>query len=89
MKNDIGQDISTTALSIIILLTLGLIAGVRRDQPSEQLRLKTIVGTAPKCRVSIDLLDARSAMLHDLRAVISEMDNYLLELIQYLRSVKV
>ncbi|MBI5176184.1 MAG: hypothetical protein HY986_25090 [Candidatus Melainabacteria bacterium] len=68
---------------------LGLIDRVRRDQPTEQLRLNSIVGTAPKCRVSIDLLDARSAMLHDLRAVISEMDNYLLELIQYLRSVKV
>lgn len=68
---------------------LGLIDRQRRDKTSEQERVRTIIGVAPKTRVSIDLLDARSAMLHDLRAVISELDNYLLELVQYLRSVKI
>lgn len=68
---------------------LGLIDRNRRDKTSEQERVRTIIGVAPKTRVSIDLLEARSAMLHDLRAVVSELDNYLLELVQYLRSVKI
>ena len=47
-----------------------------------------ITGTHPQPIVSIDLLDARSAMLHDVRAVVSEMDHPLLELMQTIRSVK-
>jgi len=41
-----------------------------------------ITGTHPQTIVSIDLLDARSAMLHDVRALVSEMDHPLLELMQ-------
>lgn len=48
-----------------------------------------ITGTHPQPIVSIDLLDARSAMLHDVRAVVSEMDHPLLELMQTIRSVKI
>ncbi len=47
-----------------------------------------ITGTHAQPIVSIDLLDARSAMLHDVRAVVSEMDHPLLELMQTIRSVK-
>ena len=47
-----------------------------------------ITGTHAQPIVSIDLLDARSAMLHDVRAVVSEMDHPLLELMQTIRSIK-
>ncbi len=68
---------------------LGLIDRNRRDKTAEDERLKTIVGTKPQSKVSIDLLDARSAMLHDLRAMVSEMDNYLLELTLFLKTIKI
>lgn len=68
---------------------LGLIDRERRDKTSEKERNKQIAGMTPTTKISIDLLDARSAMLHDLKATIAELDNYLLELIQYLRSVKI
>lgn len=68
---------------------LGLIDRSRRDMAGEKERAKAIAGMTTQARVSIDLLDARSAMLHDLKATVSELDSYLLELIQYLRSVKI
>jgi hypothetical protein len=48
-----------------------------------------ITGTHQQPIVSIDLLDARSAMLHDVRAVVSEMDHPLLELMQTIRNAKI
>jgi hypothetical protein len=47
-----------------------------------------ITGTQSQNLISIDLLDARSAMLHDVRAVVSEMDHPLLELMHTVRRVK-
>lgn len=47
--------------------------------------LNHLAGNAQKIIISIDLLDARSAMLSDLKACISEMDVYLSELLQILR----
>jgi hypothetical protein len=51
-------------------------------------KIKHLLGTHPRTVVTIDLLDARSAMLHDVRAIISQMDQYLLELMQHVRSIK-
>ncbi len=48
-----------------------------------------ITGTHQQPIVSIDLLDARSAMLHDVRAVVSEMDHPLLELMLAIRKAKI
>lgn len=48
-----------------------------------------ITGTHQQPIVSIDLLDARSAMLHDVRAVVSEMDHPLLELMLTIRKAKI
>ncbi|CAN5482602.1 hypothetical protein BH11CYA1_BH11CYA1_40850 [soil metagenome] len=48
-----------------------------------------ITGTHQQPIVSIDLLDARSAMLHDVRAVVSEMDHPLLEIMQTIRQAKI
>lgn len=47
-----------------------------------------LTGTKQQTLISIDLLDARSAMLHDVRAVVSEMDHPLLELMHTVRGVK-
>lgn len=47
--------------------------------------LNHLAGNSQKIIISIDLLDARSAMLSDLKACISEMDVYLSELLQILR----
>lgn len=47
--------------------------------------LNHLAGNSDKIIISIDLLDARSAMLSDLKACISEMDVYLSELLQILR----
>jgi len=47
-----------------------------------------ITGTDPRSIVTIDLLDARSAMLHDVRALVAEMDHPLLELMQAVKTVK-
>lgn len=50
--------------------------------------LTHIAGNTPKVVISIDLLDARAAMLSDLKACISEMDVYLSELLQILRRAR-
>ena len=51
-------------------------------------QLPHVTATHPNTTVTIDLLDARAAMLHDVRAVISQMDHYLLEIMQEVRSKK-
>lgn len=50
--------------------------------------LAHLAGNSPKVVISIDLLDARAAMLSDLKACISEMDVYLSELLQILRRAR-
>lgn len=50
--------------------------------------LSHLAGTRQRVTISIDLLDARSAMLADLKAVVREMDVYLLEILQILRRAR-
>lgn len=61
----------------------------KNSQKQRKEAIGHITGTHPQPIVSIDLLDARSAMLHDVRAIVSEMDHPLLELMQAIRSVKI
>lgn len=68
--------------------SLGLINRRAKDRIVEQERIKVIAG-ANQAKVSIDLLDARSAMLHDVKATIAEQDSYLLEILQLVSSVKI
>lgn len=53
-----------------------------------QEHLAHLAGSHNQVRISIDLLDARSAMLTDLRASISEMDVYLSEILQDIRRIR-
>ncbi|MFA7339258.1 MAG: hypothetical protein WC028_20935 [Candidatus Obscuribacterales bacterium] len=65
------------------------VINTKASQAQRREAIGHITGTHPQPIVSIDLLDARSAMLHDVRAVVSEMDHPLLELMQTIRNAKI
>ncbi len=64
------------------------VINTKASQSQRKEAIGHITGTHQQPIVSIDLLDARSAMLHDVRAVVSEMDHPLLELMQTIRNAK-
>lgn len=65
------------------------VINTKASQSQRKEAIGHITGTHQQPIVSIDLLDARSAMLHDVRAVVSEMDHPLLELMQTIRNAKI